>query len=124
LENNWSAKDELSWDQRLQVKGSKKILTAQKQSNIKYWLINPDTLILKENKTYQYNCKHEIKQYYELQDGQVYRKAYYNTRLGELLLTRYILCYSDAFEIMTTTHEQLLHTGKHLKSCGYIQFFN
>jgi hypothetical protein len=84
--------------------------------------MNPNAPIPKENKTYQSNYKHKAKNQYELQDGQVYRKAYFDSRLGEQLPSRYAICYSDAFEIMTTAYEQLLHPGKHLKSYCFIWF--
>jgi hypothetical protein len=45
LVDNWSAKDEAAFDKRLQEKGSKKILTARKRFDIKYWLENPTALI-------------------------------------------------------------------------------
>jgi hypothetical protein len=49
---------------------------------------------------------------YELQDGQVYRKEYHDARLGEIIPVTYVICYNDAFEILTTMHEKLMHAGK------------
>ena len=49
---------------------------------------------------------------YELQDSQVYRKEYHNTRLREIIPATYVICYNDAFEILTTMHEKLMHAGK------------
>jgi hypothetical protein len=82
--------------------------------------MNLNAPIPMENRSYQINCRYEAKNSYELQDGQVYRKAYLDSRLGEELPARYAVCYSNAFEIITTTHEQLLHPGKHLKSCRFV----
>ena len=112
LEDNWSAEDEAAFDERLQNKGSRKILTAKKRSDIKYWLTNPDALIPKENKAYASNTKYEAKRDYHLQDGQVYRNEFHDSRSGETFPTRYAVCFSDAFEILTTVHEKLMHPGK------------
>ncbi|KAH8753770.1 hypothetical protein F5882DRAFT_385590 [Hyaloscypha sp. PMI_1271] len=57
------------------------------------------------------NMKHES-QLYELQDNQVYRKEYHDTRRDEIVPARYALCYNDAFEILTTTHEKLIHAAR------------
>ena len=43
--NNWSAEDEAAWDQRLTIGGSKKILTARKRMDIRWWLQNPNALL-------------------------------------------------------------------------------
>ena len=40
--DNWSAEDEAAWDQRLAKGGSRKILTARKRMDIRWWLQNPD----------------------------------------------------------------------------------
>ena len=106
--DNWSAEDEAAWDQRLAKGGSRKILTARKRMDIRWWLQNPDASLpsgTKAEKRYQANIKHES-QLYELQDNQVYRKEYHDTRRDEIIPARYTLCYNDAFEILTTVHEK------------------
>ena len=113
--DNWSAKDEAAWDQRLAKGGSRKILTTRKRMDIRWWLQNPNASLpggTKVERRYQANIKHES-QLYELQDNQVYRKEYHNTRRDEIVPARYALCYNDAFEVLTTTHEKLMHTGKY-----------
>jgi hypothetical protein len=78
-------------------------------------LQNPDTSLpggTKVEKRYQANMKHES-QLYELQDNQVYRKEYHDTRRDEIVPARYALYYNDTFEILTTTHEKLMHAGKY-----------
>jgi hypothetical protein len=113
--NNWSAEDEAAWDQRLTTGGSKKILTARKRMDIRWWLQNPNASLpggTKVEKRYQANIKHES-QLYELQDNQVYRKEYQDTRRDEIIPARYALCYNDAFEILTTVHEKLMHACKY-----------
>jgi hypothetical protein len=40
--NNWSAEDEIAWDERLTKGGSKKILTTLKRYEIRWWLNNPN----------------------------------------------------------------------------------
>jgi hypothetical protein len=40
--DNWSAEDQDAWDQRLAKGGSKKILTARKRMDIRWWLQNPN----------------------------------------------------------------------------------
>jgi hypothetical protein len=112
--DNWSAEDEIAWDERLTKGGSKKILTALKRYEIKWWLKNPNAAPFgetKANKLHQSNMKLESKKY-ELQDGQVYRKEHHDTRLGEIIPATYVICYNDAFEILTTMHEKLMHAGK------------
>jgi hypothetical protein len=66
----------------------------------------------KAEKRYQANIKHES-QLYELQDNQVYRKEYHDTRRDEIVPARYALCYNDAFEVLTTVHKKLIHAGKY-----------
>ena len=113
--NNWSTKDEITWDERLTKGGSKKILTALKRYEIKWWLKNPNAAPFSEtkvNKLHQSNIKLESKKY-ELQDGQVYRKEYHDTRRDEIIPARYALCYNDAFEILTTIYEKLMYIGKY-----------
>src|SRR5882757_7239920 len=113
--DNWSAEDQAAWDQRLAKGGSKKILTARKRMDIRWWLQNPNASLpggTKAEKRYQANIKHES-QLYELQDNQVYRKEYRDTRRDEIVPARYTLCYNDAFEILTTAHEKLMHAGKY-----------
>jgi hypothetical protein len=68
----------------------------------------------KAQKRYESNTKHEAHTKYKLQDNQVYYKEYYDARLGEALLARYAVCDSDAFEIITTVHEKLMHAYKKL----------
>ena len=112
--NNWSAEDEIAWDKRLTEGGSKKILTALKRYEIRWWLKNPDAVSFGETKAerrHQSNIKLESKKY-ELQDSQVYRKEYHDARLGEIIPATYVICYNDAFEILTTMHEKLIHAGK------------
>ncbi|KAH8748380.1 hypothetical protein F5882DRAFT_386987 [Hyaloscypha sp. PMI_1271] len=112
--NNWSAEDQAAWDQRLANGGSKKILTARKRMDIRWWLQNPNALLpggTKVDKRYQANIKHES-QLYELQDNQVYRKEYHDTRRDEIVPARYALCYNDAFEVLTTAHEKLMHADE------------
>ncbi|KAH8784173.1 hypothetical protein F5882DRAFT_462523 [Hyaloscypha sp. PMI_1271] len=92
--NNWSAEDEAAWDQRLATGGSKKILTARKRMDIRWWLQNPNTSLPGGTK-----------------DNQVYRKEYHDTRRDEIVPARYALCYNDAFEILTTIHEKLMHAS-------------
>jgi hypothetical protein len=114
--DNWSAEDEAAWDQRLATGGSKKILTARKRMDIRWWLQNPNASLpsgTKAEKRYQANIKHES-QLYELQDNQVYCKEYHDSRRDEIFPARYALCYNDAFEILTTVHEKLMHAGKYL----------
>jgi hypothetical protein len=48
--DNWSAKDEIAWDKRLTEGGSKKILTALKRYEIRWWLKNPDAVSFGETK--------------------------------------------------------------------------
>jgi hypothetical protein len=111
--NNWSAEDEAAWDQRLAKGGSKKILTARKRMDIRWWLQNPNAPLpsgTKAEKRYQANIKYDSV-LYELQDGQVYRKEHHDNRRGELVPARYAVCYNDAFEILTTVHEKLMHPG-------------
>jgi hypothetical protein len=113
--DNWSAEDEAAWDQRLAKGGSKKILTARKRMDIRWWLQNPDAPLpggTKAEKRYQANIKYES-HLYELQDNQVYHKEYYNTRLDKILPARYTLCYNDAFEILTTVYEKLIYPDKY-----------
>jgi hypothetical protein len=120
--DNWSAEDEAVWDQRLAKGGSRKILTARKRMDIRWWLQNPNAPLpggTKAEKRYQANIKHES-YLYELQDNQVYRKEYHDTRRDEILPARYALCYNDAFEILTTVHEKLMHAGKYfLKATNF-----
>jgi hypothetical protein len=66
----------------------------------------------KVEKYYQANIKHES-QLYELQDNQVYRKEYQDTRRDEIIPARYALYYNDAFEILTTIHEKLIYIYKY-----------
>jgi hypothetical protein len=111
--DNWSAEDEAAWDERLAKGGSKKILTARKRMDIRWWLQNPKAPLPGGNKVekrYQANIKYDSA-LYELQDGQVYRKEHYDNRRGELVPVRYAVCYNDAFEILTTVHEKLIHPG-------------
>jgi hypothetical protein len=111
--NNWSAEDEAAWDERLAKGGSKKILTARKRMDIRWWLQNPKAPLPGGNKVekrYQANIKYDSA-LYELQDSQVYRKEHYDNRRGELVPARYAVCYNDAFEILTTVHEKLMHPG-------------
>ena len=71
LINNQSAKDEATFDKRLQEKGLKKILITRKRFEIKYQLKNPIILILnsiKAKQRYQSNIKHKLKDY-KLQDS-------------------------------------------------------
>ena len=78
--DNWSAEDEAAQDQRLAKGGSKKILTARKRIDIRQQLQNPNTLLpsgTKTEKRYQANIKYDSL-LYKLQDGQVYRKEYYD----------------------------------------------
>ncbi|KAH8747147.1 hypothetical protein F5882DRAFT_387221 [Hyaloscypha sp. PMI_1271] len=86
-----SAKDQATWDQRLANGGSKKILTARKRMDIRWWLQNPNASLPGGTK--------------------VYRKEYYDTRRNEIVPARYALCYNDAFEILTTAHEKLMHAA-------------
>ena len=112
--DNWSAKDEITQDERLTKGGSKKILTTLKRYEIKQQLKNPNTAPFgetKANKLHQSNVKLKSKKY-ELQDSQVYRKEHHDTRLGEIIPATYVICYNDAFEILTTMHEKLMHAGK------------
>ncbi|KAH8774020.1 hypothetical protein BGZ57DRAFT_855094 [Hyaloscypha finlandica] len=96
--NNWSAEDEAAWDQRLATGGSKKILTARKRMDIRWWLQNPNASLPGGTK--------------------VYRKEYHDTRRDEIVPARYALCYNDAFEILTTVHEKLMHASLHLSTHG------
>jgi hypothetical protein len=60
--DNWSAEDQDTWDQRLTKGGSKKILTARKRIDIRWWLQNPNASLpsrTKVEKRYQANIKHE-----------------------------------------------------------------
>jgi hypothetical protein len=60
--DNWSAEDEAVWDQRLAKGGSRKILTARKRIDIRWWLQNPNTSLpggTKVEKRYQANIKYE-----------------------------------------------------------------
>ena len=78
--NNWSAEDEAAWDQRLAKGDSKKILTARKRMDIRWWLQNPNAPLpsrTKAEKRYQANIKYDSL-LYELQDSQVYHKKYHN----------------------------------------------
>jgi hypothetical protein len=112
--NNWSAEDESTWDKRLTKEGSKKILTALKRYEIRWWLKNPDIASFGETKIerrHQSNMKLESKKY-ELQDSQVYRQEYHDTRLGEIIPATYAICYNDAFEILTIIYEKLIYAGK------------
>jgi hypothetical protein len=77
-------------------------------------LKNPDTAPFGETKgerRYQSNIKLESKKY-ELQDGQVYRQEYHDTRLGEIVPATYTICYNNIFEILTTMYEKLIYAGK------------
>jgi hypothetical protein len=81
--------------------------------DIRWWLQNPNAPLpngTKIEKRYQANIKYDSL-LYKLQDGQVYCKEYYNNRRGELVPARYAVCYNDAFEILTTVHERLMHPG-------------
>ena len=83
--------------------------------DIRWWLQNPNASLpggTKAEKRYQANIKHES-QLYKLQDNQVYHKEYHDTRCNEILPAHYTLYYNDAFEILTTTHEKLMHIGKY-----------
>jgi hypothetical protein len=83
--------------------------------DIRWWLQNPDTSLpsrTKAEKCYQANIKYES-QLYELQDNQVYRKEYYDTRRNEIIPARYSLYYNNAFEVLTTVYEKLIHAGKY-----------
>jgi hypothetical protein len=111
--DNWSAEDEAAWDERLAKGGSKKILTARKRMDIRWWLQNPKAPLPggnKAEKRYQANIKHDSA-LYELQDNQVYCKEHYDNRRGELVPARYTVCYNDAFEILTTVHKKLMYPG-------------
>jgi hypothetical protein len=111
--NNWTAEVEAAWDKRLGEGGSKKILTTKKRMDIRWWLQHPTAPLpngSKAEKRYQANIKHEAL-LYELQDGQVYRKEHHDNRRGEVVPARYAVCYNDAFGILTTVHEKLMHTG-------------
>jgi hypothetical protein len=60
--DNWSAEDEAAWDQRLAKGGSKKILTARKRMDIRWWLQNPNAPLpsgTKTEKRYQAYIKHD-----------------------------------------------------------------
>ncbi|KAH8742651.1 hypothetical protein F5882DRAFT_472093 [Hyaloscypha sp. PMI_1271] len=74
------------------------------------WSAEDEATGTKVEKRYQANIKHES-QLYELQDNQVYRKEYHDTRRDEIIPARYALCYNDTFEILTTIHEKLMHTS-------------
>jgi hypothetical protein len=81
--------------------------------DIRWWLQNPKAPLPggnKAEKRYQANIKHDSS-LYELQDGQVYRKEHHDNRRGELVPAQYAVCYNDAFEILTTVHEKLMHPG-------------
>jgi hypothetical protein len=109
--NNWSAEDEAAWDQRLAKGDSKKILTARKHIDIRWWLQNPNAPLpsgTKVEKRYQAYIKHDLA-LYKLQDGQVYRKKYHDNQHRELVPARYAVCYNNAFEILTTIHEKLIY---------------
>jgi hypothetical protein len=116
--DNWSHEDQKAFEAKIAQEkgGSKKILTARKRFDIKWWLQNPEAKIpqgTKAEKAYQSNIKLESKKY-ELQEGQVYLKEHHDTRRGEIVPARYAVCYNDAFEILTTIHEKLMHAGKYI----------
>ena len=48
--DNWSAEDEAAWDKRLAKGGSKKILTARKRMDIRWWLQHPNVPLPSGNK--------------------------------------------------------------------------
>ena len=81
--------------------------------DIRWWLQNPNAPLpsgTKAEKRYQANIKYDSL-LYKLQDGQVYRKEYYDNRRRELVPVRYTVCYNNAFEILTTVYEKLIYPG-------------
>ena len=90
---------------------NKSVLTPQKRMEYRFWLNNPGEKVTgtREEKQKRYNDRNFALNHFELQRGQVYRKA--ETSRGIQYGVRLALCTWDSFRLVAEVHEELKHTG-------------
>jgi hypothetical protein len=119
--DNWTAEFEASF-KKIQDGEARYIFSAKKRANYIWYLENPTAAPRGETKKQKAKDAYgrtTCTESYELQDGQLYRKAETDERTGVTYPARYAATYSDAFENICATHESLMHFGKQ-----YLPFFS
>jgi len=95
------------------VRKSKRILTAQRRADMKDWLLYPNKRSQDPNPVTRQkfaNDKAWTNKHFELQSGQVYRRA--EQVNGQQVKARYAACYNDTFEMICKSHRKLAHARK------------
>jgi hypothetical protein len=96
-----------------QVPKSKRILTAQRRADMKDWILYPDRTSQDRDPLVRQkfaNDKAWTNQHFELQSGQIYRRA--ERKKQRRFNTRYTACYNDAFDMICKSHRRLAHARK------------
>jgi hypothetical protein len=97
----------------LERSGNRSVLTGEKREHHRFWLMNPKAKLRGEtpkDRQEDANRRTQILANFELQDGQVYRKA--ETIKGHLFPARYAVCTWDSFDIICRMHRGLKHFGE------------
>jgi hypothetical protein len=113
-ESNWTKQDEADFDEFIQRERPRFILDASTRMTYRHHLQNPSMAPRGEgsDRRADQNAKHTALNEYELQDGQVYRKAEWDDSTGKWEPPKYVLTYTDSFQLIADVHEALLHFGK------------
>ena len=88
------------------------IFTQANQMHYKRWIQNPNSKPIGDTIQAQNsdrNLRNRALNNFMIEEGQLYRQP--GTYLGTFLQKRYVPYYSDAYDIITRTHKQLLHAG-------------
>jgi hypothetical protein len=96
----------------LEGDNNRTIFTQAKRMHYKRWIENPNSKPLGDNiqaQNHDRNFRNRALSNFIIDDGQLYRKPGMSN--GSWLDKCYVACYSDAYEIITRTHKQLLHAG-------------
>ncbi len=113
--DNWTAEFEAEFDILIANGAARFVLGFQKRSDYLYYLQNPKELPrggTPSERVIDSRKRSTCYKSYELQEGQVYRKAYTDERSGVTYPARYASTWSDIFENITATHESIMHFGK------------
>ena len=110
-ESNQTKQDEADFDEYLRLNPQRFILDASKRMTYCYHLQNPSMAPYDIGAKQQAdsNAKHTAQTYYELQDSQIYQRAEFDKATRRQKPPKYIITYSDAFQLIADVYEALLY---------------
>jgi hypothetical protein len=113
-EHNWTKQDAEDFIEFLRKNPHRFILSSLKRIIYRHHLENPRVApcgATAAERQIDSNHKHTALRFYELQDGQIYRKPELDKATGRWGAPKYVVTEADVLQLIMEVHEALLHFG-------------